>query len=92
MTDRELRKLSRSDLLEMLVDLSEEHNLVKQQLKTAEEKLNNRQILIDKAGSIAEASLQLNGVFEAAQAAADQYLESIRYVADIRKSRDGEDK
>ena len=78
MTDRELRKLSRSDLLEMLVDLSEEHNLVKQQLKAAEEKLNNRQIMIDNAGSIAEASLQLNGVFEAAEAASEQYMESLR--------------
>ena len=78
MTDRELRKLSRSDLLEMLVDLSEEHNLVKQQLKAAEEKLNNRQIMIDNAGSIAEASLQLNGVYEAAEAASEQYMENIR--------------
>ena len=82
MTDRELRKLSRSDLLEMLIDLSEAHNLVKQQLKTAEEKLNNRQILIDKAGSIAEASLQLNGVFEAAEAAGEQYMESIRSLSE----------
>ena len=82
MTDRELRKLSRSDLLEMLVDLSEELNLVKQQLRAAEEKLNNRQILIDKAGSIAEASLQLNGVFEAAEAAGEQYVENIRNLSD----------
>ena len=78
MTDRELRKLSRTDLLEMLVDLSEELNTVKQQLAAAEEKLNNRQILIDKAGSIAEAALQLNGVFEAAEAAGEQYVDNIR--------------
>ena len=82
MTDRELRKLSRSDLLEMLVDLSEELHLVKQQLRSAEEKLNNRQILIDKAGSIAEASLQLNGVFEAAEAASEQYVENLRNLSD----------
>ena len=82
MTDRELRKLSRTDLLEMLVDLSEELNLVKQQLAAAEEKLNNRQILIEKAGSIAEASLQLNGVFEAAEAAGEQYVENIRNLSD----------
>ena len=82
MTDRELRKLSRSDLLEMLVDLSEELHLVKQQLRSAEEKLNNRQILIEKAGSIAEASLQLNGVFEAAEAASEQYVENLRNLSD----------
>ena len=82
MTDRELRKLSRTDLLEMLVDLSEELNTVKQQLAAAEEKLNNRQILIDKAGSIAEAALQLNGVFEAAEAAGEQYVDNIRHFSD----------
>ena len=82
MTDRELRKLSRTDLLEMLVDLSEELNRTKQQLEAAEEKLNKRQILIDNAGSIAEASLQLNGVFEAAEAAGEQYVENIRNLSD----------
>ena len=82
MTDRELRKLSRTDLLEMLVDLSEELNRVKQQLEIAEEKLNNRQIQIDNAGSIAEASLRLNGVFEAAEAAGEQYMENIRSLSE----------
>ena len=33
---------------------------------------------MNKAGSIAEASLRLNRVFEAVQDAADQYLASIR--------------
>ena len=33
---------------------------------------------MSKAGSIAEAAISVNGVFEAAQAAADQYLASIR--------------
>jgi hypothetical protein len=82
MTDRELRKLSRTDLLEMLVDLSEELSRVKQQLEMAEKKLNDRQILIDQAGSIAAASLQLNKVFESAEAASEQYMESIQHLSD----------
>ena len=36
--------------------------------------LESRQLQITEAGSIAEAALRLNGVFEAAQAAADQYV------------------
>ena len=78
MTDRELRKLSRIDLLEMLVDLSEELNQTKEQLHNAEEKLRNREIVINQVGSLAEASFQLNGVFEAAEAAYEQYTENIR--------------
>jgi len=33
---------------------------------------------LEQVGSIAEAALSLNRVFEAAQAAADQYLESVK--------------
>ncbi|MGZ7144751.1 DNA repair protein, partial [Streptococcus pyogenes] len=40
--------------------------------------LNRKTITLKESGSIAEATLALNGVFEAAQAAADQYLLSIK--------------
>ena len=42
--------------------------------------LEQRQIHLDSAGSIAQAALELNHVFEAAQAAADDYLASVRSV------------
>lgn len=38
----------------------------------------SRRIELEEAGSIAMAALQLNGVFETAQKAAEQYLENIR--------------
>ena len=78
MTEKELKRLTRADLLEMLIAQSEELRQVKERLKTAEAALANRVIEIDNAGSIAEASLRLNGVFEAAQAACEQYTENIR--------------
>lgn len=78
MTDKELRKLKRSELLEMLIEQQKELNDVKKQLEEAKARLESRDIAIRQAGSIAEAALQLNGVFEAAQKAADQYLENIR--------------
>lgn len=78
MTDKELRKLNRAELLEMLVEQSREVDRLQQRLQQAEEQLAQRQIMLDEAGSIAEASLRVNGVFEAAQQAADQYLENIR--------------
>ena len=37
--------------------------------------------MTEEAGSIAEAALRINRVFEAAQEAADQYLENIRQQA-----------
>ena len=47
-----------------------------------EEQLKDRRILLGQAGSIAEAALRLNGVFEAAEAAAQQYLENVRRLAE----------
>ena len=82
MTQKELRKLSRAELLEMLIEQSEELQSVKERLAAAEAALANREIEIDTAGSIAEASLRLNGVFEAAQAACEQYIENIHLLND----------
>ena len=78
MTDNELKKLNRTELLELLVEQSKRIDELQSQLDEAEAKLAERQILLDKAGSIADASLRLNGVFEAAEEAAKQYLENIR--------------
>lgn len=77
MTDKELRKLRRIDLLEILVAQGREIEMLKAELKKAMEALDDRRILIYQCGSIAEAAMKINQVFEAAQAAADQYLESI---------------
>lgn len=80
LTDREMRKLKRSDLLEMLVEQGRELERVRGELSRAQAELKERRIQIDTCGSIAEAALKMNGVFEAAQAAADQYLQSVKAV------------
>lgn len=77
MTDNEIKKLSRAELLEILIEQTKEREVEKKQLLELQGKLMSREIKISQAGSIAEASMQLNGVFEAAQEAAKQYLENI---------------
>ena len=78
MTDKELRRLNRGELLEMLLEQSRENDRLREQLQQTQEQLEQRRIALDEAGSIAEASLRVNQVFEAAQKAADQYLENIQ--------------
>lgn len=78
MTKKQLKRLRRSDLLEMLLALSKENDQLRQELTDANKQLAEKKICIEEAGSIAEAALKLNGVFEAAQAACEQYLQSIR--------------
>lgn len=84
MTDKDLKRLSRADLLEMLLEQSKEVERLKLQNQKLTEQLEDRRIMIDQAGSIAEAALQLNQVFEAAQQAADQYLENIRRLCETQ--------
>lgn len=86
MTDKELRHLSRAELLEMLLAQTEENEKLRQKLKKAQDALADRRIHIDQAGTMAEAALKLNGVFEAADQAARQYLENIRCIE--QESRD----
>jgi hypothetical protein len=47
--------------------------------------------MLDKAGSIAEAALQLNDVFELAQKAADQYLENVKKIVEANPEGDDGD-
>lgn len=78
MTDKELRRLSRSELLEMLIAQMEENEKLRSALNKACSELKDRRITLSRAGSIAEAALRLNNVFEAADEAARQYLENVR--------------
>lgn len=110
MTDKELHRLSRKDLLQLLLEQGRENEEIKRQLAETEEILQRleenyerlrkrldrkdeqihklrdilqsertkRKIELSEAGSIAEAALRLNVIFEAAQKAADQYLYNIK--------------
>ena len=86
MTDKELKKLNRGELLEMLLSLSRENDELKAKVAELEAKMSDRQLAIDNAGSLAEASLKINGVFETAQQAAEQYLENIRTLNDRQQA------
>lgn len=77
MTEKELKKLNRAELLELLLIQTKENEKLRERLKKREEKLADRRIRIEQAGSLAEAVLAVNKVMEAAQEAAQQYLDNI---------------
>lgn len=78
MTDKELKRLKRVDLLELLIAQSKENDRLRTELEEMRSKLEAKELTLEKAGSIAEAALRLNKVFEAAQLAADQYILSVK--------------
>lgn len=82
MTEKELRKLNRYQLLELLLVQTERAEKLQNRLDTMEKELFDQHVEISSLGSIAEASLKLKGVFEAAQNAADLYLEAAKEKAE----------
>lgn len=79
MKPKELKRLSKDDLLEMMLSLTKENVQLREANLQLRQQLENRSIAVRESGSLAEAALKLNGVFEAAQAACEQYTENIRY-------------
>ena len=78
MTEKELKKLNRYQLLEMLIIQTQRADDLQRQLDALQAKLESREVQLSQLGSIAEAALQLGGVFEAAQNAADIYLNAAK--------------
>lgn len=82
--DKNLKKLNRVQLLQLMLELSEDRDaLIAENAalkKHLSEQSKTRSTM--KVGSIAEAALQANGYFESAQHAADDYLREIKRMRD----------
>lgn len=78
MTDKEFRKLSRSELIDIIFELQQRYETIQNENNRLKKALEKRELNIANAGSLADAVIKINGVFEAAQAAADQYLLSVK--------------
>ncbi|MBQ7715301.1 MAG: hypothetical protein IJT70_05465 [Clostridia bacterium] len=77
MTDKELKKLSRKELLDLLIYQAEENKRLKEELENSRLELLKREIAIEKSGTMAEAAMYISKVFENADRAAKIYLENI---------------
>ena len=78
MADRELRRMHRAELIEIIYALKQSEDQLKAQNAALTAQLQDRQLRLESAGSIAQAALGLNNVFAAAQAVADDYLHSVQ--------------
>ena len=85
MTDKELRRLGRPELIEIIYQLEKSQEESRQEIARLQARLQDRTLRLSEAGSIAQAALQVNGVMEAAQAAADQYVQAAE--ADRQQAR-----
>ena len=86
MTQYEMKKLSRKELLQLAAEESAQIRILQEHLEIAENELHKREININEAGSIAEASMKLSNVFEAAQAACRLYTDNIQRLSERQES------
>lgn len=77
-----MRKLSRLQLLELLVLQAEETETLRKQLLELQTMRTEESVRLSQLGSMAEVSAEISGVLEAAQKAAELYLEAAQKQAD----------
>ena len=85
MKEKDLRRLKRVELLDMLIEQgrlvdaqAEEITKLKEEVEELNRKLEERKVDLENTGSIAEASLRIAKVFMAAEDAAKIYLENLK--------------
>ncbi len=70
--------MSRSELIEIIYALEGDTNRLEKENAELKSKLEEREIKIENAGSLAEAALSLNEIFKKADDAASDYLLSAK--------------
>lgn len=77
MISKELKKLSRRELVDIIYQLKKNEQEKQEQIASLEGALQDKRIRISVAGSIADAAVDITNVFSVAQTTADLYLHEI---------------
>ena len=80
MTDKEFKRLSRSQLIDIIYQLQLQIDKLNEQNQALESKLADKRLRLSNAGNIADAALEINDCFRSAQNAAEQYLHEIKAI------------
>lgn len=78
MTDKEFRRLTKNELIDIIYEYQKQEKLMQEDIDKLKAMLHSRNLKIKDAGSIADATVALSGIFERAQKTADEYLENIK--------------
>ena len=78
MTDKEFKKLKRSDLISIIYEYQKKQDELMAEIDSIRTELDEKRIKISNAGSIAEAVVGLDRLFETAQQTADDYLAQVK--------------
>ena len=80
MTDKEFKRLSRSELIDIIYQFQLQVDKLTEQNRELERELADKRLRLRNAGNIADAALEINNCFRSAQNAAEQYLNEIKVI------------
>ena len=87
MTDKEFKRLSRAQLIDIIYQFQLKQDELTSENERLSKALADKRLRVSEAGNIAEASLEIHNIMQSAQAAADLYLEEIRIMRDETKEK-----
>ena len=87
MDAKSLKKLNRRELLELMVQISEENEALAHENEVLKAELDNRKLSAREVGSLAQAALDANNFFIAAEKSAQLYVENIARMEQETKER-----
>ena len=82
MTDKEFKRLSRSQLIDIIYQLQLKQDELTADNERLSKALDDKRLRVSNAGNIAEAALEIHNVLQAAQDAAAHYLEEVQIRVD----------
>ena len=80
MTDKEFKRLSRHQLIDIIYQFQLQIDTLTEQNQALEQELADKRLRLRDAGNIADAALEINDCFRSAQNAAEQYLNEIKAI------------
>ena len=80
MTDKEFKRLNRSQLIDIIYQFQLQVDKLTEENLELERELSDKRLRLRKAGNIADAALEINNCFRSAQNAAEQYLNEIKAI------------
>ena len=78
MTDKEVKRLTRSQLIEIIYQLQLKQDELTAENEKLSKALEDRRILLNKTGDLAQAVIEIHNVMQSAQDAATHYLEEMQ--------------
>ena len=80
MTDKEFKRLSRAQLIDIIYELQLQIDQLNEEKQELAGELKDKRLRLQSAGNIADAALEINDCFRSAQNAAEQYLNEIKTI------------